>query len=605
MDADLEDAPFPTAHGSVDDVVVVDHSIPLAVCTQCRRILSPENEPIDDLEASSLCGDCKFLLLEDVGTSTQDSHQRLPPGGRRTRYSSAESIENLFSQQFSHMINVVRQSQSTLSGHEDQSLDGDAAERLFQRSSSRATLSGSRRWQRVLSDAESDGFDNLDSTYGESESNVSFSRYRVFHGESDAISFSAYGGDSDASVDGHSFMDTEMFIPPDDGSIFDSDTDIDPMQAGMNQQWNLDDPEEEEEEEEEDEEEGEEEEEDDGEWEEADDEEYTVESTAPLRNSSESNVHQQFQSSEAGRRFGWITGGRERLTREWEEAGIEEDTIDSTVTGLQLRNSYISNPSESGDHRQFRSAEVGRRFRWVSGARERLSRTNVRIRLDYHYLDDRDYEEMLEHLFLTDNSRRGAPPAAMSFINDLPRVIVNKEHEKHDGLTCAICRDVLPIGTEVNQLPCLHLYHPSCILPWLNARNSCPLCRYELPTDDQEYEDQKRNISSRMENHGIQQQDENGDSSSDASDGSEAVETHELQHLDPTISRSPGRESGRGRWLFLAAAPIVSLVGIVLVLWLGNPLAGRSGAVSQHQMNIPGSSPPIRRENRRRWWSLF
>ncbi|KAL5805448.1 hypothetical protein ACOSQ4_028181 [Xanthoceras sorbifolium] len=612
MDADSEDVPLPTSYGSIDGDAVVDHSIPQAACTFCRRILSPQNESVDDLEASSLCGDCKFLFLEDVGTSTQDSHQRLPPGGRRTRYSSSESIENLFSQQFSHMINVARQSLPTFSGQEDQSLDSDAGARLFQHSSSRATPSGSRRWRRVLSDAESDGFDNLDSTYGESESNVSFSRYRLFHGESDAISFSAYGGDSDASVDGHSFMDTEIFVPPDDGSIFDSDTDIDPMHAGMNQLWNSDDPEEEEDEEEEEEEE---EEEDDDEWEEADVEEYTVDSTS-LRNSSENNGHQQFQSPEAGHRFGWITGGRERLTREWEEAGIREDTIDSTMARLQFRNSYISNPSESSEHRQFQSSpEVVRRFRRVTGARERLTRTNVRIRLDYHYLDDRDYEEMLEHLFLTDNSRRGAPPAAMSFINSLPRVIVNEEHEKHDGLTCAICRDVLPIGTEVNQLPCLHLYHPSCILPWLNARNSCPLCRYELPTDDQEYEELKRNITSRMENHEIQQQDENEDSSSDASDGTEGVETRELspgrpglrelQHLDPTISRSSGRESGRGRWFFLAAAPIVSLVGIVLVLWLGNPVAGRSGAVSQHQMNIHGSTLPSRRENRRRWWSLF
>ncbi|XP_012090991.2 E3 ubiquitin-protein ligase Praja-2 [Jatropha curcas] len=564
-----EDVPLSVVHGHVDSGLVADHSVHPATCVMCRRIFAPDT---DDLENISICGDCKFLLLEDVGDSTHGSLQRRPHRGRRNRYSSSESIENLFSQQLSHMINVVRQNLSTASGHDNQSVDGDSSVRLLAHTSSRTTSAGSRRWRQVLSDTESEGFDNLDSVYGEIETTPSVSWHRAYHGDSDAISFSAYGGDSDVSIDGHSFLDTEMFIQPDDGSNFESDTDIDPMHAGLNH-WNLDDEEEEEEEEEE----------DDG---------------------------------------------------EWEEADIEEDTIQPVVAGSQLQNYLIPSPNEGNGsnnwHRQFDSP-----FEALINWRRRQSRQASNRDIFAHleasevpryvgnsgdYLDARGFEELLQHLAETDNSRRGAPPAAMSFVNSLPLVVINEEHMTHDGLTCAICKDILSIGTEVNQLPCLHVYHPSCILPWLSTRNSCPLCRFELPTDDKDYEEGKQSNSNRIGIHEVQQQDDaSEDSSSDVSDEAEADEvgeTEQRQVLDPHPAvSSSGREGSRRRWFFLAAAaaPIVSLVGIVLVFWLGNP-QGRGRPIRHcilpergiNQIQVPSSSAPNQRGNRsRRWWSFF
>ncbi|KAJ7962237.1 E3 ubiquitin-protein ligase RING1-like [Quillaja saponaria] len=551
----------------MDTSLAVDHSVQTAACALCQKAFSPSSEANNDF-GNSVCGDCKFLLLEDIGIPGQDSYRRRRG---RFRYSSSESIENILSQQFPHMINTARQNQSTMSGLEDQPVDGDAASWILQRTSSRTTPSGSRRWRRVISDTESDGLDNPDSLYGDSESHVSLGRYRFSHGESDSsFSFSAYGGDSDASVDGHSFMDTEMFILPDVGSD-DSDTDIDPMRAGVSQ-WDSDDLEEEDEEEED-----EEEDEERG-WEVAEAEEDEARSRLPnLLMSS---------SRERNDPNNW---------RQWLHSPESEGLIRRRITdGWQTYTNNILTNLEEPELPHYHGATYG------------------------DYLDARGFENLLENLAQNDSSRRGSPPASVSFLNSLPLITISEEHEKHDGLTCAICKDVITLGTEVNQLPCLHLYHPSCILPWLSNRNSCPLCRYELPTDDKEYEESKRNTDGRMEINEFQQRNVTDDSSSNVSDEAEAYEEHgfsqdrseqrERLDADPVISSSDVR-GGRG-WFLLAAAPIVSLVGFVIVLWLGNPLTVRRGrpghcnlpVQNQHQIHVSASS---QRDNRRRWWSLF
>lgn len=71
-------------------------------------------------------------------------------------------------------------------------------------------------------------------------------------------------------------------------------------------------------------------------------------------------------------------------------------------------------------------------------------------------------------------------PASVTAVVALPSVEVSG-----DGvIECAVCKEEMKKGRDVCELPCQHLFHWMCILPWLRKKNTCPCCRFQLPTDD-------------------------------------------------------------------------------------------------------------------------
>jgi len=91
-------------------------------------------------------------------------------------------------------------------------------------------------------------------------------------------------------------------------------------------------------------------------------------------------------------------------------------------------------------------------------------------------------EELIEQL--TMNDRRGPPPAARSSIDAMPTIRITQAHLRSDS-HCPVCKEKFELGSEAREMPCDHIYHSECIVPWLVQHNSCPVCRVELPPQGQ------------------------------------------------------------------------------------------------------------------------
>ncbi|XP_047074328.1 uncharacterized protein LOC124683957 [Lolium rigidum] len=100
--------------------------------------------------------------------------------------------------------------------------------------------------------------------------------------------------------------------------------------------------------------------------------------------------------------------------------------------------------------------------------------------------NDDEFEVLPGHM--VDAAVGGAPPAARAAVERLQVAVIGGEDAAHG---CAVCKDGIVQGELATRLPCAHFYHGDCIGPWLAIRNSCPVCRYELPTDDPDYEKQR------------------------------------------------------------------------------------------------------------------
>ncbi|KAG0450376.1 hypothetical protein HPP92_026787 [Vanilla planifolia] len=74
-------------------------------------------------------------------------------------------------------------------------------------------------------------------------------------------------------------------------------------------------------------------------------------------------------------------------------------------------------------------------------------------------------------------------PASKDAIDCLPTLTITPSHIAMYS-HCAVCTEPFELGNLTREMPCKHIFHQGCILPWLSLRNSCPVCRHLLPADE-------------------------------------------------------------------------------------------------------------------------
>ncbi|XP_065186489.1 E3 ubiquitin-protein ligase RNF149-like [Sycon ciliatum] len=78
-------------------------------------------------------------------------------------------------------------------------------------------------------------------------------------------------------------------------------------------------------------------------------------------------------------------------------------------------------------------------------------------------------------------NQRSRADQARERIDELPeRTLDESIMDDEEYATCVVCIDNLESGDTIRTLPCNHVFHKDCIDRWLIARQTCPLCKYNI-----------------------------------------------------------------------------------------------------------------------------
>lgn len=115
-----------------------------------------------------------------------------------------------------------------------------------------------------------------------------------------------------------------------------------------------------------------------------------------------------------------------------------------------------------------------------------------------------NFDDILDLIF-RQTQPRGPPPTSKKVLDELKEEVFDSEIYEED-VKCVVCQENFQNEDKFIRIPCNHMYHSDCILPWLKQHNTCPTCRYELESEEEEKENEK---SSSLTQEEEEQEEEN------------------------------------------------------------------------------------------------
>ena len=115
--------------------------------------------------------------------------------------------------------------------------------------------------------------------------------------------------------------------------------------------------------------------------------------------------------------------------------------------------------------------------------------------------NDTQFESLLNIIMSFDSIHKGNPPASERAINNLKKIEINENNiNTFNEQVCNVCLEIYKEGQISIKLDCGHCFHEKCIVQWLTMRNTCPVCRHELESNDPNYEKRKHSHRETLRN---------------------------------------------------------------------------------------------------------
>jgi hypothetical protein len=149
------------------------------------------------------------------------------------------------------------------------------------------------------------------------------------------------------------------------------------------------------------------------------------------------------------------------------------------------------------------------------------SNNNILSFLNNH-TNDFQFNNLVNIIMSFESSMHGNPPASQRAMDSLPKVeVTNDNINKFKDITCNICLEGFQLGNILRVLECNHEFHENCIITWLKSRNTCPVCRHELESNDPNYERRKNNHRENLRN--IHRNNNNGNNNNNSGGGNSGM----------------------------------------------------------------------------------